>query len=138
MKRYEQIPHTADIAAKVYGESLSELFENAAFAMFSLMADLEGLSPAESVDIQAEGPDKEGLLISWLNEVLYISYIKQILFSEFSIKTLEEGKLQAVARGEKIGTDMSRVKAEIKAATHHDLKITKTDSRYEVTIVFDV
>lgn len=138
MKRYEQIPHTADIAAKIYGKSLNELFENAAFAMFSLMADLEGLSPAESVDIQTEGPDEEGLLISWLNEVLYISYIKQILFFEFSVKTLEEGKLKAVARGEKIGTDTSRLKAEIKAATHHDLKITETDSRCEVTIVFDV
>ena len=138
MERFEQIPHTADLAARIYGGSLSELFENAAFAMFSLMADLEGLSPKESVNIQAEGPDSEGLLISWLNEVLYVSYIKQILFSEFSVKKMEKGKLQAVARGEKIAADSGRIKAEIKAATHHDLEIKETDSGYEVKIIFDV
>ena len=43
MKRYEQFPHTADIGVRVFGHDLKELFENAAFAMFDLLADLEGL-----------------------------------------------------------------------------------------------
>jgi SHS2 domain-containing protein len=138
MKRYKQIPHTADVAAKIYGGSLPELFENAAFAMFDIMADLENLSSEESIDVHVEAPDKEGLLVSWLNEILYISYIKGILFTEFSIKSLEEKKLTAVAKGEKLGEGTKRIKAEIKAATYHDLEIKRTDKGYEVTIVFDV
>lgn len=138
MKRYEQIPHTADIAAKIYGAGLSELFENAAFAMSDMMADLEGLSAKETIKIEAEGETEEELLIAWLNEVLYTSYIKQILFTEFSVKSIKDGKLKAEARGERAEEIPSRIKAEIKAATYHDLKIEKTDSGLEVTIVFDV
>lgn len=138
MKRYEQIPHTADLAAKIYGDSLQELFENAAFAMFDMMGDLEGLKPEEKVDIKVEAPDTEDLLVSWLNEILYASYIKKMLFTEFQVEPIENNKLSAVARGQRIEEGPERIKSEIKAATYHDLKIEKTDKGFEVTVVFDV
>lgn len=138
MKRYEQIPHTADLAAKIYGRSLKELFENAAFAMFDMMADMEGVKAEESVDIEVEALDKEGLLVSWLNEILYVSYIKGILFPEMRVTELDEKKIVATAKGERIGEDTGRLHSEIKAATYHDLEIQKTDEGYEVTVVFDV
>lgn len=138
MKRYEQIPHTADLAAKIYGDSLQELFENAAFAMFDMMGDLEGLKPEEKVDIKVEAPDTEDLLVSWLNEVLYASYIKKMLFTEFQVGPIENNKLSAVARGQRIEEGPGRIRSEIKAATYHDLNIEKTDKGFEVTVVFDV
>ena len=138
MKRYEQIPHTADLAAKVYGKDLPELFQNAAFAMFDMMADLEGVKPEESVDIEVQAQDKEGLLVSWLNEILYASYIKKLLFTEFQIKTLGDGRLTAVAKGQNIENETKRIRSEIKAATYHELEIKETAVGCEVTIVFDV
>ncbi|MFQ5952989.1 MAG: archease [Candidatus Omnitrophota bacterium] len=138
MRRYEQVPHTADFAARIYGKDLPELFENAAFAMFDIMADLEGLQTKEAVNVQVEADDKESLLISWLNEILYIAYIKGFLFGEFNVKSLAENKLTAEVRGEKLKGKTDRFRAEIKAATYHDLEIIKTDTGYEVTIVFDV
>jgi len=138
MRRYNQIQHTADLAAEIYGRNLPELFENAAFAMFDMMADLDGLKAEESVRIKAEGPDQEGLLISWLNELLYTAYIKRIIFTEFRILSLEENNLTAEAKGQKFKEGTNLIKSEIKAATYHDVKIEKTGSGYEVTIVFDV
>lgn len=138
MKRYEQVPHTADIAARIYGKDLPELFENAAFAMMDMMADLGGLSANETVEVQAEGHTEEELLIAWLNEVLYISYIKQILFTEFSVNSIKDGVLVAEARGERMKEGAGLIKSEIKAATYHDLEIKKTESGYEVTVVFDI
>ncbi|MGD2278864.1 MAG: archease [Candidatus Omnitrophota bacterium] len=138
MKRYEQIPHTADLAAKVYGKDLPELFQNAAFAMFDMMADLEGIKPEEPVDIEVQAQDKEDLLVSWLNEILYASYIKKMLFTEFQIKALDGGKLTAVAKGQNIENEAKRIQSEIKAATYHDLEIKETEAGYEVTIVFDI
>ena len=44
--RYEQLEHTADVALRVYGGSLQELFTNAAYAMFSQLADLTQIQPA--------------------------------------------------------------------------------------------
>lgn len=138
MARYEQVPHTADLAAKIYGKSLSELFENAAFAMMDMSADLEGLAPEETMPVELEAPDKEDLLVCWLNEILYSLVSENILFFEFHVLSITDGKLTAEAIGQRIGEDEGRIRTEIKAATYHDVRIEKTGSGYEVTVVFDV
>ena len=122
MKRYEQIPHTADIAAKVYGRTMSELFQNAAYAMFDMIGDLEGLEFDTTVRVKTQAPDAEGLLVSWLNELLYLAYSKQAMFSEFSITFLGENELQGEARGQGLKDYAKRIRREIKAATYHDLR----------------
>lgn len=138
MKRYQQIPHTADFAAIIYGKTIEDLFQNAAYAMFDMMGDLEGLETSEKILVAAEAPDTESLLVSWLNELLYKAYSKEMLFSRFRVISLGEGKMEGEALGEKLTEDKTRIKAEIKAATYHDLKIVKTDQGYEIRIVFDV
>ncbi|UCG94894.1 MAG: archease, partial [Candidatus Aerophobus sp.] len=40
MKKYEFINHTADLGIRVWGESIEELFKNAAYSMFDTIADL--------------------------------------------------------------------------------------------------
>ena len=136
MKRYEEKQHTADLAATIYGKDLPELFENAAFAMFDMMSDLDGVLPVETVRVDIEEPDTESLLIAWLNEILYAGYIKRLIFSEFRVVSLEGNRLSAEAKGTRL--DPKRIKNEIKAATYHDIEIEKKDGDYEVTIVFDV
>jgi SHS2 domain-containing protein len=138
MKRYEEIPHTADIAIRVNGSALKELFSNAAFGMFDIIADLEGLKKELSVAIHVEAATDEELLVSWLDELLYNFYTKGIIFFDFDIKELEGGKLAARVHGRAVGKNRNRLKTEIKAVTFHDLNIKKTDNGYSVEIVFDV
>ena len=141
MKKYEQIPHTADIAVRVYGKDLKGLFINAAYAMFDIIADLEGLKRSVSVDIDLKAPSKEELLVSWLDELLYNFYTKGIIFFEFDITLIEEKeaiKLSGKAHGRHIGENRNRLKSEIKAATYHDLAIRDTADGLSVEIVFDV
>ena len=138
MKRYEQIPHTADIAVRVYGKDLKELFINAAYGMFDIIADLEGLKSSVSIDVNLEVPSKEELLVSWLDELLYNFYVKGIIFFKFDITFLSETKLIAKAEGRHIGKNKNRLKTEIKAATYHDLTIKESNEGYSVDIVFDV
>ncbi len=138
MKRYEQIPHTADLAARIYGKDLKELFTNAAFGMFDIMADLEGLNPSVSVDIELEAPSKEELLVSWLDELLYNFYTKNIIFFNFDIKTISDNKLTAKVYGRHVGENRDRLRTEIKAATFHDIEIKETKFGLSVDIVFDV
>lgn len=138
MKPFEIVDHTADISIKAYGKSLKELFENAALGMFSILADLEGITTSMELKIDVEAPDKEELLIEWLDELLYNFYTKQVIFCEFGITELTDNHLTAKVKGRFIGENKNRLKAEIKAATRHDLHIEKKDNFYEVRIVFDV
>ena len=138
MKRYEQIPHTADIAIRVYGKDLKELFINAAYGMFDIIADLEGLKSSVSIDVNLKAPSKEELLVSWLDELLYNFYTKGIIFFEVDVSFLSEEQLMVKAYGRHVGENRNRLKTEIKAATYHDLNIKEGPDGLSVDIVFDV
>jgi SHS2 domain-containing protein len=137
-KRYEQFSHTADIGVRVFGKTLKELFENAAFAMFDILADLEGLKGEIAQDFELTAPNHEELLISWLDELLYNFYAKNIIFYKFEVAELSEDVIRAKAFGRSISENRNRLKTEIKAATYYNLKIIKKDDHYEVEIIFDV
>lgn len=136
MERYKEVPHTADLAAKVYGKDLEGLFANAAFAMFDLMGGGGGEGEKVEVKVEVEAPDTESLLISFLNEILYISYIKKVFLNEFKFSGFSENSLEAVVSGSP--KNDTRSKHEIKAATYHDVNIQKTADGYKVMIVFDI
>ena len=138
MKRYEQIPHTSDIAIRVYGKDMKELFENAAYGMFDILADLEGIKTSISIDISLKEPSKEELLVSWMDELLYNFYSKNIIFSVFNINKIKDTELSAKASGQHVGNNRNRLKKEIKAITYHDLNIKENPSGLTVEIVLDV
>jgi len=136
--KYEQIPHTADVALRVYGKDLKELFGNAAYAMFDVIADLEGLKKTLSIDVNLEAPSKEELLVAWLDELLYNFYAKGIIFFDFEIISTGEKILAAKAGGRLVADNKNRLKTEIKAATYHGLEIKETPDGLSVDIIFDV
>ena len=137
-KRYEQFPHTADIGARIFGKDLKELFENAAFAMFDIIADLEGLSGEIVKSFELNSPNKEELMVTWLDELLYNFYTKEIIFYKFAVVELTETSLTAKAFGRPVAANKNRLKTEIKAATYSGLEIKSTADGLVVEIIFDV
>ena len=138
MKRYEQFPHTADIGIRVFGKDLKELFQNAAFGMFDLVADLDGIKNSIEEVVEADGDTAEELLVAWLDELLYRFYTKEIIFAKFQIEKLSENNIKAKVFGRPVSANRNRLKTEIKAVTYSDLKINTTDGGYKVEIIFDV
>ena len=138
MKRYEIIDHTADIGLRCWGGKLEELFINAAYGMFSILADLKNVRGKESISIKLKAPDLEELFLSWLRELLYQYDSKQIIFKEFAIEQLNEKELVARAQGEKFDLKHPRLKTEIKAVTYHQLKVQQVKDHWQAEVIFDV
>jgi SHS2 domain-containing protein len=132
--RFEEVEHTADLALKVHGHSLEEIFANAAYGLFSLMADLANLSASVSREVHLGAPDRESLLVDWLNELLYLHEVEGEIYIRFEIETLSSTALSAIVWGAK----MTASKLTVKAATFHDLEIRETEGGYMTTVVFDV
>jgi riboflavin kinase/FMN adenylyltransferase len=133
-KRFEEIEHTADLALRVYGQDMRELFVNAAHGMFSLMAEPPLDGPAREQEVSLEATDYEGLLVDWLNELIYLHEVERETYSRFDFEALSPTRLKAHVAG---GLTKSKTKA-IKAATFHDLRINETANGFVATIVFDV
>jgi len=134
---FEVIDHTADIGIIAYGSDLHELFANAARGMFSLLLEIETVAPREERFVEVEGIDLEGLLISWLNELLYLYTAEGLALSQFDIMELADGRLRARVRGERADPSRHHPHLDIKAATYHQLEI-KGDGTWSARIIFDI
>jgi len=137
-KRFEEIEHTADLAIRAYGRDMRELFANAAQGMFALMVEpsLEESACQREVSLEATPTkwDYEGLLVDWLNELIYLHEVGGETYSQFAIETLSPTELKAQVTG---GPTKIKTRA-IKAATFHDLAIEETANGLVATVVFDV
>ena len=133
-RKFEEIEHTADLAIRAYGRDMRELFANAAYGMFALMAEPSLEGPACEREVSLEATDYESLLVDWLNELIYLHEVERETYYQFAIETLSPAKLQARVTG---GATKNKTKA-IKAATFHELAIEETANGLVATIVFDV
>lgn len=138
MKRFEEIPHTADWSFRAFGKDLPELYENAAFAMFAMEGtvppDAESRQPEIKHSIDITGLDYETLLVNWLNELLYRQDLDHETYYQFRIESLASNRLHAL-----VGGMLNRkIDKLIKAATFHDLRIEQTNDGWQAVVVVDV
>jgi SHS2 domain-containing protein len=136
-KKFEILDHTADTGIIAYGDDLKEAFENAALGMFSLITDLTSIENDQTRKIDINSTDRDGLLVSWLNELIYLFDVENIIFSKFDIIHLDENALSAIVYGEKVDLSRHEIRTGIKAATYHMLKIDK-NSLFRVQVIFDI
>jgi SHS2 domain-containing protein len=136
MKRFELIEHTADMGLVAYGETLSESFANAAFGMFSIIAELDPVREVEMRRVEISEEDMEGLLFEWLNSLLYYFDVEMLLFKRFDVMEFGEGRLVAVCLGEKYDPSRHRLKTGVKSATYYMLEVDR--EKNQVQVIFDV
>lgn len=142
LHNYEFLEHTADLKIRVTSSGLKELFIDSAAAIFDIIAERKGTEPAQKIKVPIqvpliEGADRlEDLFIDWLNEVISLSAAKEMVLSDFKIIKLDESGLQAEAMSESMNN--YAIKTEIKAATRHELKLTKTETGWQAEVIFDV
>ncbi len=136
--RYWQLPHTADLAWRLRGDSLPELFEIAAGALTSTMTDRRYLRRREKREIAVESPDREALLVDWLNRLLYLFDVEGFLGREFHVISLTDRRLEAIAWGEEFDPERHPEKSAIKAATYHHLEIGPRGDGWQATVILDL
>jgi SHS2 domain-containing protein len=137
-KKYRQLAHTADLGLRIWGRTLEELFENAAEALVATITDRRRLRARESRKIQVEAPDIEALLIAWLNHLLYLYDVTAFLGRDFEMVSLSEERLTARARGEAFDPDRHIGKTAVKAATYHQLEISRRDHGWQAKVILDL
>ena len=136
-KEFEVLSHTADVGIVAYGSNITEAFANAARGMFSLITDLDDIEEIEHRDTEIIAPDRESLLVDWLNELIYLFDVENIIFKRFDITRLDDRYLKARSYGERVDSSRHKIKTGIKAATYHILMIEENDGN-RVQVLFDI
>lgn len=141
MADFEFVPHTADIAIRARGRTLPELLRNAALGLAAASLGRETLAAyrvagSEARRLESEGaPDEEGLLVNFLNEVIFQGETHGQVFTDFDFEHVAtDTGVRATAYADPALTPLHAVKA----ATYYDLRIERTADGLQATVVFDV
>lgn len=136
MRRFRLIEHTADTGLVAYGHSLAEAFANAAYGLFSIMAELNPVREMVSRTVTVSAADAEGLLFEWLNHLIYIFDVEHLLLKRFDISEFTERSLKATCWGEKYDPARHQLGLGVKSATYHMLQVD--GEKHAVQVIFDV
>jgi len=142
-KRFEFLEHTADLYIAAYGESLEEAFENAAYATFEGMTDLDKVQPKLEDTVEVEGHDEQALLYNWLEALLVKFDITGNLYSRFRVASIEKTsagfRLKAKIWGEPFNSEKHLSKVGVKAVTYHQMEILRDDKgTFTVKFILDI
>ncbi len=137
MKNYEHFDHGADIGIRGYGKTIDESFSNLAKALFDVMVDIKKVNKKHKIKFVIEGEDNIDLMINFLNELIYLKDLKNMVFCDF-IVMIRMKKLECIAFGEKFDEKKHEFKTDVKAATYSQAKIYKENGLYVSQCVVDV
>jgi protein archease len=120
---FELLEHTADIGIRARGASLEEVFEHATEGLAEVLGARPGGSggSGEAVAVEVSAGDPGGLLVDWLNEVLWLREVRQAVVSGVRVERVGDGTASgevvlAAGGPEPDGT-------LVKAVTYHRLRV---------------
>lgn len=133
---YSYFDHDADIGVVGRGATIEDAFEAAARATFAIMADLEQVTPADTVALDFEEADVEIALVRWINLLITLAREHHMTFCRFWVE--KDGvRWRGGAMGEpwKAGLDRG---VEVKGATLTMLRVSEDVAGWEARCVVDV
>ncbi len=122
--RWEHFSHAADVGVRGLGATPERAFEQAAMALTAAVTDPAGVIPEQMISLSCEAPDRELLLVDWLNALIYEMATRNMLFGRFEV-SLEGVRLNAKAWGEALDIDRHHPTVEVKGATYTALKVAQ-------------
>lgn len=136
--RFEVLDISGDVGIMAFGESLEELFVNAASGMYNLITDTEAVERKRDMDVEVKSHSLEGLLVSWLNELIFQFDTYGFIGRDINIREFSENEIKATLTGEEFDESRHDKRLLIKAATYHQLKIERVGEEWKAEIIFDI
>jgi len=142
IKGFEFLEHTADVYIAAHGKNLVEAFENAALALFETMTDTKDVKPTHEKTVETNGTDKQSLFYNWLERLLVMFEVENLLLSKFKIEKIQQinsgFRLEAKVYGEPYDPKRHKQKVGVKAVTYHRMKLDESPGKVTVKFILDI
>jgi len=135
---FEVLDISGDVGLKVTGADLKELFADAGKGLYSLITDPQKIEEKKAVRVTLESHSLEGLLVSWLNELIFQFDTYGYIGKGVEIREIEGNSMDATVTGEDFEPGRHESRLLVKAATYHGLKIEKANGLYRADVIFDI
>lgn len=129
------LAHTGEIRLHLHAPSLADLLAEAGRALSTLLLRASSQPSREPWrDVTVSSSDREGLLVDWLNELIYRAETDLEVATEFDIRQVSDTGVDGRIRGIRVATPP----ALVKAATYHGVRIAPAANGLEADVILDV
>jgi SHS2 domain-containing protein len=133
---FEEISHTADVKIHASAPTLETLFSETFKALMQVMYGTSRRG-GTTREIGIESTDNESLLADFLSEVLFLSEVEGLVFSDARIR-INGFSLVAEIEGEPFDPARHSGGTEVKGISYSGLDILHDANGYMLDIIFDV
>lgn len=135
---FEELEHTADILMKITAPNLTELFSESGFALSkTLYGDYIEEPSVKTFEIEADGNELSETIVNFLSELLFLTETEYLVPQKFELEANEKS-----VSGNVSGVEFERSKHSggigVKGISYSGLSLTKTDTGFELKIIFDI
>jgi SHS2 domain-containing protein len=138
----EMLDHTADVGFELGASTLEELFDEARRALLMVVFERPPEAGGEEREVRLSAPDRETLLVRWLNELIYLVQDTGFVPVGAEIRVTETDaaglSLEAHLTGAPLLLQEYGWGGEIKSATFHGLDVTNDDEGWHAQVILDV
>ena len=139
MKRWRLLDHTADLAIGGRGSNGEEAVEALLAGLAGQIALPGTVEERERFRVTGTGGNREEALVAALGELLYHVERAGWVFRDGRAVEISDGRVVLEVRGEHHAPGRHGPRAEIKAATYHDLAFApRPGGGWVARVVFDV
>jgi SHS2 domain-containing protein len=136
MGGFELLEHTADVGVRARGATLEEAFEQATLGLAEVLgARRPGAGEAVAVEVAAG--DTGGLLVDWLNEVLWLHETRgHASIAAVRVERVGDGRASGSVAFS--STDPPADGTFVKAVTYHRLRVDRDAGGWLAEVYLDV
>lgn len=127
-----------DVGLHLTAPDLSGLFRSAAAGFCFLVTNPESVRSVDQIYVSLEAGDREELLVSWINEMIFLLDTRGFLPGRADILSLSDTQVSATLHGEVFQADRHERRLLVKAATYHGLFIRRTAEGLDGEVVLDL
>jgi SHS2 domain-containing protein len=135
---YDYFDVEADVGVRAWAPTRAEAFAQAALGVLALVIAPDGVHAPETREVRAQGENPETLLVSWVNECLYVHEIEGFAVRRVEVDTLTDRLAHGLLHGEPIDLTRHSAGTVVKAATLHRVSVSEEAHVHVVTLVVDV
>jgi SHS2 domain-containing protein len=135
---FEILEHPSDLGIQAHGNSMQEIFRNAAHGLISVIAGASRIESRLERKVTIQSLDRENLMVRWLTEILYLYDAEKFLTADVKFETLTDVSLQARLFGELYNASNHELKLDVKAITYHQLMIEDHDGDWIARVFVDI
>jgi SHS2 domain-containing protein len=137
-EKIKYIEHPSDVGFEVYGDTLEELFANAAIAMYSLMTDVDEIEADVERAIELKAEDFQSLMFDWLDELIFLFDSESLVMKKFDSAVNEtDFSICGNCKGGKFDPSKHVSGIIIKAVTYNMMEVKKNEV-WKARVVLDV